>query len=195
MFATRPSLSLMVMVLVMSGSAIPAGKKTMNIFDIFKWVDRNNDGHLTKKEVQEDQLKNLETPEARAFLEKMDATEYQLKKVGTEMADKFFDAADGDKDGKITKKEADLLNEKLRGKLESIGKKINVVKDFKKVDKDGDDHLTIEELKDFYKDDLVAWFAENSIVKKPDPKVSQYHATKSKLFIVRIHLSFVLDAS
>ena len=142
----------MVMVLVMSGSAIPAGKKTMNIFDIFKWVDRNNDGHLTKKEVQEDQLKNLETPEARAFLEKIDATEYQLKKVGTEMADKFFDAADGDKDGKITKKEADLLNEKLRGKLESIGKKINVVKDFKKVDKDGDDHLTIEELKDFYKD-------------------------------------------
>ena len=110
----------MVMVLVMSGSAIPAGKKTMNIFD-FKGVDRNSDGHLTRKEVQEDQLDNLETPEAKAFLEKMDATEYQLKKVRTEMADKFFDAADGDKDGKITKKEANLFNE-ISAPLLSVNK-------------------------------------------------------------------------
>ena len=194
MFATRPSLSLMVMVLVTSGSAIPAGKKAMDVFG-FKGVDRNNDGHLTKKEVQEAQLKTLETPGAKAFLENMDATQDQLEKVKTEMADNFFDAADGDKDGKITKKEVDRLNQELRGKLENIYKKVNVVRDFKKVDKDGDDHLTIEELKDFYKDDLVALFAENSIDKKQDPKVSQYHATKFKLFIVRIYLHFVLDAS
>ena len=119
MFATRPSLSLMVMVLVMSGSAIPADKKAMDVFG-FKGVDRNNDGHLTKKEVREAQLKTLETPGAKAFLEKMDATQDQLEKVKTEMADNFFDAADGDKDGKITKKEVDLLNQELRGKLENI---------------------------------------------------------------------------
>ena len=80
----------MVMVLVMSGSAIPAGKKAMDVFG-FKGVDRNNDGHLTKKEVQEAQLKTLETPGAKAFLEKMDATQDQLEKVKTEMADNFFE--------------------------------------------------------------------------------------------------------
>ena len=115
----------------------------------------------------------METPEARAFLEKMGATKEQLKQIRTKMVDKFFAAADGDKDGEISKKEYHLLNQKLGKKLEKIDKKLNILKDFKKVDKDGDNHLTMEELKDFYKDDLVATFAKNSIGKKPDPKVSQ----------------------
>ena len=70
--------------------------------------------------------------------------------------------------------------------------------DFKKVDKDGDDHLTEDELKDFYKDDLVALFANYSIGKMLDGKVSQYHATYTKPFNVNqlklsIHKSIQLQ--
>ena len=56
--------------------------------------------------------------------------------------------------------------------------------DFKKADKDGDDHVTKEELKKLYKDDLVALFAKGSTVKMLDKKVSQYDSTQSKPFSV-----------
>ena len=94
----------------------------------------------------------------------------------------FFAAADSDKDGKITKKEFDQAHHKGNKKLEEILKQMSDLfkkkeGGWEKVDKDGDDHVTEEEFKDVYKDDLVALLAKASPGKMPDGKVSQYHTT------------------
>jgi len=118
MLAARLSFTLMVMVFVTSGSAI-ASDKNGEVFP-FEEADTNNDGHLTKKEVKEAQLKLKESPEAKALLKQM--TEEQLKKIEHDMVHKFFAKADLDKDGKITKKESDALNQKAGKKVEKNGK-------------------------------------------------------------------------
>ena len=162
------------MVLVTSGSAI-ASDKNMEAFH-FEEADTNNDGYLTKKEVKDVQLKQMKGPEAKAFFKKINVTQEQVKKIEHDMVDKFFAAGDLDKDGKITKKESDQLNQKAGEKLETLEKKMKLLfkeEDFKKADKDGDDHWTKQEMKDFYKNDLMALFAKASLDKKPDPEVSQ----------------------
>ena len=102
MFTVRLPLILMVMVFVTSGSAI-ASDKNMTAFS-FNETDANNDGHLTKQEVKEAQLKRMKGPGAKDFLKKMNATEEQKKKIEHAAVNGFFATADLDKDEKITKK-------------------------------------------------------------------------------------------
>ena len=177
MFTVRLPLILMVMVFVTSGSAI-ASDKNMTAFS-FNETDANNDGHLTKQEVKEAQLKRMKGPAAKDLLKKMNATEEQKKKIEHAAVNGFFATADLDKDEKITKKEFAKWN-KGNKELEKMTKQMRALfkkEDFKKADKDGDDHVTKEELKDLYKDNLVALIAKDPTAKMLDKKVSQYHAT------------------
>jgi len=119
MFAAKLSLSLLAMVLVTSGSTI-ANREAFP----FEEADLNNDGYLTKKEAKEYQLKKLKGPEAKAFFKKINATEEQMKKIEHDMGhvQKAFAAADLDKDGKISKKESDLINQMAEKEMEKIEK-------------------------------------------------------------------------
>ena len=177
MFAVRLPLILMVMVFVTSGSAITSDKKMTASF--FDEADTNNDGHLTKEEVKEAQLKRMKGPAAKDLLKKMNATEEQKKKIEHAAVNGFVAKTDVDKDGKITKKEfVNWLKE-----LEKIMKAFQSLADIfkkkgsKKADKDGNDHVTKEEFKELYKDNLKPLIAKDSTMKRLDKKVSQYHVT------------------
>ena len=184
MFAVRLPLILMVMVFVTSGSAITSDKKMTASF--FDEADTNNDGHLTKEEVKEAQLKRMKGPAAKDLLKKMNATEEQKKKIEHAAVNGFIAKTDLDKDGKITKKEFEKWIKDLEKILKAFQSLANPFKkkDSKKADKDGDGHMTNEELKKLYKDDLKALIAKDSTVKMLDKKVSQYHATQTKPFSV-----------
>ena len=165
------------MVFVTSGSATASDKKMTASF--FDEADANNDGHLTKEEVKEAQLKQMKGPGAKDFLKKMNATEEQKKKIEHAAVNGFVAKTDLDTDGKITKKEfAKWIKEleKMAELIKAFQSLANLFKkkDSKKADKDGDDHVTKEELKDLYKDNLVALIAKDPTAKMLDKKVSQY---------------------
>merc|ERR1711994_566207 len=134
----------------------------------FDEADANNDGHLTKEEVKEAQLKRMKGPGAKDFLKKMNATEEQKKKIEHAAVNGFVAKTDLDTDGKITKKEfAKWIKEleKMAELIKAFQSLANLKKDSKKADKDGDDHVTKEELKDLYKDNLVALIAKDPTAK------------------------------
>jgi len=139
----------------------------------FDEADTNNDGHLTKEEVKEAQLKRMKGPAAKDLLKKMNATEEQKKKIEHAAVNGFIAKTDLDKDGKITKKEFEKWIKDLEKILKAFQSLANPFKkkDSKKADKDGDGHMTNEELKKLYKDDLKALIANDSTVKMLDKKM------------------------